>query len=295
VALVTGSGRGLGRAYALALAKLGCPVVVNSPPRPGGASATAVADAITAAGGKATAHVGSTSDADGARAAVDATIAAFGRIDILVINAGIILNKPFLETTQDDLDTMLAVHFGGPFAAVQRAYAFMLKQGFGRIVLTGTGSASFGLENQSAYASAKAAMVGLCNVLKLETRSADVLVNVVLPVAPPLGRTPATARIAAMFGPTGNRLDPSWVAPLICLLASDACPGTGGVYSAVGGRYARVFTAVSRGWTAKGDEPPSLEEIAAHTDEILNESGYLVPRSIIGEIEAAADTLRGDG
>jgi len=68
-----------------------------------------------------------------------------------------------------------------------------------------------------------------------------------------------------------------------------------GVYSAVGGRYARVFTAVSRGWTAKGDEPPSLEEIAAHTDEILNESGYLVPRSIIGEIEAAADTLRGDG
>jgi beta-lactamase class A len=108
VALVTGSGRGLGRAYALALARLGCSVVVNSPPRPGGASAPAVAEEIEAAGGIAAAHVGSVADAEGARAAVDAALAAFGRLDVLVVNAGVVVNKPFLETTEDDLEAMIA-------------------------------------------------------------------------------------------------------------------------------------------------------------------------------------------
>jgi NAD(P)-dependent dehydrogenase (short-subunit alcohol dehydrogenase family) len=288
VALVTGAGRGLGRAYALALARLGCAVVVNSPPREDGASALAVVEEIAATGGRAVPFIGSAADPADAKAAVEAAIAAFGKIDILVINAGVVLNKPFLETTGADLQRMIEVHLTGPFAAVQRAFAPMSAQGWGRIVLTGTGSAAFGLENQSAYASAKASLTGLCNVLKLEASDTGVLVNVVLPVAPPPGRTPASLRIGEMLGARVGRLQPDWVAPLVCLLASDACPGTGGVYSAVGGRYARVFTAVSRGWTAPGREPPSLRDIGDHLDAILDERSYHLPDSILEEIEIAA-------
>jgi NAD(P)-dependent dehydrogenase (short-subunit alcohol dehydrogenase family) len=272
----------------LALARLGFAVVVNSRPRLGPASADDVVSEIRALGGQATAYVGSVAEAAGARAAIEYSLAAFGRLDALVINAGTVLNKPFHQTTDDDLREMLDIHLGGPFAAVQQALPSMRTNGWGRIVLTGSGSAAFGLENQSAYASAKAAMVGLCNVLKRETLDADIMINVVLPVAPPLGRTPASKRIAEMFGDQVDRLDPAWVAPLVCLLSSEACPGTGGVYSAVGGRYARVFTAVGQGWRAPGREPPGLTEMAAQIDAIMDQSNYQIPASILQEIESVA-------
>lgn len=287
VALVTGSGRGLGRAYALALASSGFSVVVNSPSRPEGASALAVAEEIRSFGGGVHVHVGDVSSAAGGRAAVEATVAAFGRIDVLVSNAGVVLNKPFADTTEGDLRQMVAVHLAGPFATAQAAYGEMQERGWGRIVLTGTGSAAFGLENQAAYASAKAAMIGLCRVLALEG-DPRVLMNVVLPVAPPLGRTPASARIQELFGSRSNRLAPEWVAPLVCLLAGDACPGTGGVYSAVAGRYARVFTAVARGWQATGERPPHPDELAANIDAILDTASCSVPGSILDEIAEVA-------
>lgn len=288
VALVTGSGRGLGRAYALALAQLGHAVVVNSPPRPEGASAPAVAQAIRATGGDAIAHVGSVdNDADGV-AAVEAALKAFGRCDVLVANAGVILNKPFAATTGADLEAMLGVHLRGPFGAARRAVTEMRRRGYGRVVLTGTGSAAFGLEDQTAYASAKGALAVLAKVLALELRGEDVLVNVVLPVAPPAGRTPATARIRALFGDREHRLEPEWVAPLVCLLAGDACPGSGGVYSAVAGRYARVVTALGGGWQADGAEPPTADEMAAHATAISDDRAGFAPTSILDEIEQAA-------
>ena len=288
VALVTGAGRGLGRAYARSLARLNCALVVNSRPRENGASAQLVADEIVAAGGRAVAHSGSAATVEGAAGAVDAALHAFGRLDILVLNAGVVLNRPFPETTEADLQAMLDVHLLGPFAAIQRALPSMLDQGWGRIVLTGSGSASFGLENQSAYASAKAASIGLCNVLKIEAADSGVLVNAVLPVAPPAGRTPASVRIAEAFGSCAVRLAPDWVAPLVCLLASHHCPGTGGVYSAVAGRYGRVFTAVGEGWTAPGTEPPSLVEMAGHLESIVSERRWSIPTSILDEIEGVA-------
>lgn len=290
VALVTGAGRGLGRAYALALARLGCRVAVNSPPREGAATACAVVDEIRAFGGKATAFIGSVASEDGARAAVDATVDAYGGIDILIGNAGLVVNKPFLETSAADLAAMLDVHLVGPFAAAQRALPFMQERGWGRIVLTGSGSAAFGLENQAAYASAKAAIVGLCNVLKVEQAGAPIFANVVLPVAPPAGRTPASRQIAEMFADRPERLGPDWVAPLVCLLASDACPGAGGVYSAVAGRYARVFTALNHGWLADGAQPPTLAEIGDHVREIADiiDGGYGTPGSIMDEIRMVA-------
>ena len=287
-ALVTGSGRGLGRAYALELARRGHAVMVNSPPRPDGATAEAVAQLIGAEGGEAAVHVGSVADEAGANAAVDAALHAFGALDVLVLNAGVVVNRPFLETTGADLEAMLGVHLRGPFAAARRAYGPMHERGFGRIVLTGSGSAAFGLQGQSAYASAKGAVAALAAVLALEADGADVLVNVVLPVAPPPGRTPATAQIQALLGDRAHRLDPEWVTPLVCLLAGDACPGTGGVYSAVAGRYARVVTAVARGWHAPGSVPPSAEELAAHLDAIVDGRPHLVPGSILEEIEDAA-------
>jgi NAD(P)-dependent dehydrogenase (short-subunit alcohol dehydrogenase family) len=288
VALVTGAGRGLGRAYALALARLGCSVVVNSRPRADRPTSHSVVEEIAAAGGRATAHVGCAATVEGARQAVDAALQAYGRLDILVLNAGSVLNRPFLETDVDDLRAMLDVHLVGPFACIQRAIPAMRDQGWGRIILTGSGSATFGLENQAAYGSAKAAIIGLCNVLRLEEPVSELMVNVVLPVAPPPGRTPATARVAELLGPYSSRLAPEWVAPLVCLLASPACPGTGGVYSAVAGRYARIFTTVGQGWTATGAAPPSLAQITRHLPSILCEEQHSIPGSILEEIEAVA-------
>lgn len=292
VALVTGSGRGLGRAYARALAGLGCSVMLNSPHRPEGATALAVAAEIKAAGGAAEVYVGSAADAISAVAAVDATVAAFGRIDILVSNAGTVVFRPFLQTSAADLEAMLAVHLAGPFAAVQHAYPKMAAQGRGRIVLTGTGSAAFGFKDQSVYAAAKAAIVGFSNVLKVEMPGDAVKINVVLPVALHQ-RHELIANLFDQFEPCTDRLDAAWVAPLICLLASDACPGTGGVYSAVAGRYARVFTAVTEGWEASGMAPPTLKEMAAHCDEILDGRRFDVPTSLYEEIGIVADRLRG--
>jgi NAD(P)-dependent dehydrogenase (short-subunit alcohol dehydrogenase family) len=291
VALVTGSGRGLGRAYASALARDGHAVVVNSPPRPEGASADAVARELRAAGGEVVAHIGSVADEAGGQAAVDAAVAAFGKLDVLVCNAGVIVNQPFTETSVADLDAMLGVHLRGPFAAVRHAYHGMRERGFGRIVLTGSGSAAFGLQGQAAYASAKGAITALCRVLGLEGGDEDVLVNVVLPVAPPAGRTPATAWIRSLYGERADRLDPEWVAPLVCLLAGDSCPGSGGVYSAVAGRYARVVTAVGPGWQAEGPEPPSTAELAANAAAIADATPHFTPGSILEEIEAAARAL----
>jgi NAD(P)-dependent dehydrogenase (short-subunit alcohol dehydrogenase family) len=275
----------------MALARLGYAVVVNSPPRPEGPSAERVAEEIRAAGGAVAVHIGSVADEAGGVAAVEAAIDAFGALDVLVANAGLILNKPFSETTGHDLEAMLGVHLVGPFAAVRRAYGGMCERGFGRIVLTGSGSATFGLAGQSAYACAKGAITALANVLALETTTDNVFVNVILPVAPPVGRTPATARIQARFGEHAQRLEPEWVAPLACLLAGEECPGTGGVYSAVAGRYARVFTAIGPGWRAGGSEPPAAAELAANLDAIVDQSGYLVPRSILEEIEGAAERV----
>jgi NAD(P)-dependent dehydrogenase (short-subunit alcohol dehydrogenase family) len=287
-ALVTGSGRGLGRAYALELARRGHAVVVNSPPRPEGASADAVARLIRDQGGEAVVHAGSIVDEASGEAAVDAAIDAFGRLDVLVLNAGTVINKPFAQTGEADLDAMLGVHLRGPFAAARRACGPMRERGFGRIVLTGSGSAAFGLEGQAAYASAKGAVSALAAVLALELDGGEVLINVVLPVAPPPGRTPATAQIRAAMGDRADRLDPEWVTPLVCLLAGDDCPGSGGVYSAAAGRYARVVTSVARGWRAPGPAPPSAEQLAAQLHLIVDGRSSWEPRSILEEIEDAA-------
>jgi NAD(P)-dependent dehydrogenase (short-subunit alcohol dehydrogenase family) len=285
VVLVTGSGQGIGRASALALARQGYAVVANSLARPEGATAQAVIDEIRAAGGEGFVYAGSVAEPAGAVAAVEAALGAYGRLDALVAGAGTSPTSPFAETTVAELDEQLAVHVRGVFALVRHAVAHMRERRYGRIVLMGSGVGMYGRPGKSAYGTAKAALVGLCKVVALETAGDGVTVNVVLPVAPKWGRTPGASVLPELLGPRATRLGPEWVAPLVGYLAGEACTSTGGIYSALAGRYARVFTAAAPGWEAPGAEPPTPGELGAMLDRICDERGYVEPRWVQDEYE----------
>jgi NAD(P)-dependent dehydrogenase (short-subunit alcohol dehydrogenase family) len=290
VVIVTGSGRGLGRAYALDFARLGAAVVVNSrpPPTPGEpSSASLVAAEITAAGGQAFGHTGSVADPAGAAGIVDAALDRFGRVDAVVNNAGTTHRADLADVTPEDLDAQVASHVIGAILVCKRVFEAMRAAGYGRVVLTGSHAAMFGRSQAAAYAPAMASVVGISNALAIEGEPHGILVNTVLPVA--ATRTPAQSwairespeAIAAK--PFSHRLTVEFVAPLVTFLASDACTATKGMYAAVGGRYMRVFTGVTRGWCRGDDLPPSPDEIAEHWDDIRDERGSRVAATTLEE------------
>src|ERR1700722_11628661 len=192
VAIVTGAGNGLGRDYALNLARRGASVVVNDlggGPLGGGAShevADAVVDQIRASGGSAVASYDSVSSQSGGRAIAQTALEAFGRIDILINNAGIVRTGLFANLKSADLDAMLATHLYGAVYVTQPCFDVMKQNRYGRIVFTSSGAASFGVSGFSAYSAAKAALIGLMNVVAIEGAPHGILSNALLPGA--LGR-----------------------------------------------------------------------------------------------------------
>ena len=284
VAVVTGSGRGLGRAYALGLARRGAAVVLNSrPPTIPGApsSAEMVAAEITGAGGQALACAGSVAEPSVAEGIVQATLERFGRLDAVVNNAGTTHRADLAQVTVEDLEAQIASHLIGTVLVCKHAFAVMRSAGYGRVVMTGSHVAMFGRGQSAAYAPAMAGMVGAANSLAIEGGEHGVLVNLVLPVA--ATRTPEESwavrespeAIAAK--PFSARLTAEFVEPLVTYLASEACTTTKGMYAAVGGRYMRVFTGVTPGWFAGEDRPPSADDIAREWDLIRDEAGYRIP------------------
>jgi NAD(P)-dependent dehydrogenase (short-subunit alcohol dehydrogenase family) len=266
VAIVTGAGGGLGRAHALALAARGAKVVVNdlggALDGSGGSSqaALAVVAEIEAAGGEAMANGASVTDDAGVASMVAETLARWGRIDILIANAGILRDRSFAKMTLEDFQTVLDVHVLGAFKTAKAVWPVMQGQGYGRIVLTTSSSGLYGNFGQANYGAAKTALVGLMQVLKIEGQKTDIRVNAVAPVA-------ATRMTEALMPPAMLQvLRPELVTPGVVYLASEDAPN-GAILAAGAGGFAliRIFEtegvhlgdatpeAVRDAWTAISD------------------------------------------
>ncbi len=280
VAVVTGAGGGLGRAYALLLASRGASVVVNDlgGSLHGDGSGTNAADTvvqeITSTGGVAVADYNSVAEPEGGAAIIERAVDAFGRIDILISNAGILRDRTLLNMDVDDLRSVISVHLDGAFYVIKPAFRVMKEQQYGRIVLTSSGSGIFGNFGQTNYAAAKAGLVGLMNALKLEGAKYDVLVNAVAPIA-------HTRMTEEILGDMANKFDPASVAPAVAYLASEENQHTGELWSVGGGSVSRVFTGLCEGYFKHPDHegPLTVEDVAEHVDDVRLEDGYIVPFS----------------
>jgi NAD(P)-dependent dehydrogenase (short-subunit alcohol dehydrogenase family) len=277
VAVITGAGRGIGRAYALLLASRGARVVVNDL---GGSIqglgsdagvAAAVAAEIAAAGGSAIADQNDVAAPSGAQALIDAAVDNFGRLDILVNNAGIIRWAGLPDADLENLERHIAVHLLGSFNTTRAAWLHMVEQGYGRIVMT-TSSGIFGLPKNLSYAAAKGGVIGLTRSIATMSEAHGIKINLVAPAA-----------MTRMAGPdadpddTSSPMAPVQVAPLVAFLAHEACPVNGELYAAGAGRFARIFIASTPGYV--GPEA-TVEDVAEHWDEINREQGYVVPRDL---------------
>jgi NAD(P)-dependent dehydrogenase (short-subunit alcohol dehydrogenase family)/acyl dehydratase/putative sterol carrier protein len=262
VAIVTGGGGGLGRVYAIELARRGAQVVVNDlggAPDGSGAStrpADAVVQEIVEAGGQAVANYDSVATVEGGERIVQAALDCFGKVDILINNAGILRDKSFAKMTPQMWDAVLAVHLQGAYNVTRPAFIAMRQAKYGRIVMTTSAAGLFGNFGQTNYGAAKMGLVGLMNTLKLEGTKYDVKVNTVAPIA-------ATRLTQGILSPDlFDKLKPEFVAPLVLYLCSEAYAESGLILNAGSGFFSRSAV-VSGPGTLLGDgqKVPTVEEI----------------------------------
>jgi len=276
VALIIGAAGGVGAEYARALAERGARVVINdlggTVDGQGGSAAAAevAAELIRGAGGMAIADVNSVASEGGATAAVQTALDAYGRIDIVVNNAGILRDSSFPKMTTAALDTVLDVHLRGAFWVTQAAWKYMREAQYGRIVNTTSNAGLLGNFGQANYGAAKMGLVGLTKVLAREGAKNNIKVNAVAPMA----RTRMTEE---MLGEIGAQLDPSLVAPLVVFLAHRDNPVSGEVYSAGAGVVNRFFIGATRGIYS---ENLSAELVRDEFEQINDEANYQVYSSV---------------
>jgi NAD(P)-dependent dehydrogenase (short-subunit alcohol dehydrogenase family) len=291
VAVVTGAGRGIGRAHALLLAARGASVVVNDlggSMTGGGADAGPaddVVDEITAAGGMAMADAHDVATERGAGALVATALGSFGRIDVVVNNAGIIRWADFPDADAENVESPLAVHVLGSFHTARAAWPHFVDQGYGRVVNT-TSSGMFGLPNNVGYATAKAGVVGVTRSTATAGAPHGIKCNLVAPAA-----FTRMAGAAADDSPMATTMAPELVAPMVAFLAHEDCPVTGEIYSAGAGRFARIFIAQAEGYL-DDTGAPTVEDVAAHWAEINDESTYTVPADLMAWSAAYMAHLR---
>jgi NAD(P)-dependent dehydrogenase (short-subunit alcohol dehydrogenase family) len=282
VAVITGAGRGLGRAYALLLASRGAKIIVNDP----GSSlkgegvdadpAQEVVKEIRTAGGEAAACTESVATREGGKAIIDAALDHFGRIDILIHNAGAVRRAPLGEMAYEDFDFILDVHLRGAFHVLRPAFPLMCKARYGRIVLTSSIAGLYGNHKTANYSVAKSGTVGLSNVAALEGAEHNVKSNVILPAA-------VTRMSEGIDTSAFPSMPPEMVAPAVGWLAHESCPITGKMLISAAGRVAMAYVAETRGvyrpaW--------SIEDIASHRDAVCDtETSVIFPAVPSGQLD----------
>jgi NAD(P)-dependent dehydrogenase (short-subunit alcohol dehydrogenase family) len=289
VAIITGAGGGLGRSHALELARRGAQILVNDPGSAldgSGSSrfaADRVVDEITALGGVAAPNHESVATAQGGRAIVQAALDAFGRVDVLVNNAGILRDKAFHHMNETMIDAVIDVHLKGALYVSQPAFRAMREQGYGRIVNTTSASGLFGNFGQANYGAAKAGLAGLTRVLAIEGAGHGIKVNAIAPIA-------STRMTQDVLGDLAAKLSPESVSPLVAYLAHEECSVSGHVYSVAGGRIARIFVAETDGVVLP---EVSAEAIRAHLYLIDQQDveGCHQPSSLEDEMAIVAKAL----
>jgi NAD(P)-dependent dehydrogenase (short-subunit alcohol dehydrogenase family) len=280
VAIITGSGGGLGRQHALMMASRGALIVVNDL---GGAvdgtgsdkgAAERVVDEIKALGGEAVADTNSVASPEGGAAIVQTALDAFGRVDIVVNNAGILRDKAFHNMTPDLWSAVIDVHLNGAYNVTSAAWPHLRAQGYGRVVCTASGAGIFGNFGQANYGAAKMGLVGFTRVLAVEGAKHNIKANVIAPVA-------YTRMTEDILGPIGHKLDPKFVSPIVTYLAHESCEPTGRIFSVAGGRVAEVFIAEGPGYVDPGLTPESL---VANWHAVTARDTYDVPTQMNDEI-----------
>jgi NAD(P)-dependent dehydrogenase (short-subunit alcohol dehydrogenase family) len=290
VAIITGAGGGLGKCYALELGRRGAKVVVNdlggNPDGTGGAASPADATVaeIKAAGGEAVANYDSVATPEGGEAITQAALDAFGTVDIVINNAGILRDKSFVNLAVTDLQAVIDVHLLGAFYVTQPAFRVMKEKGYGRLLFTASAAGIFGNFGQTNYGAAKMGLVGLSNVLAVEGAKAGITSNVIAPIA-------KSRLTLELLGPLADAVEPELVMPLSLYLVSQACELTHEIFSVGGGKFSRVFVGESPGWFAGKGVTPSVEDIADHIGEIRAEEGYTVPGNANDDIRLLLKAL----
>jgi NAD(P)-dependent dehydrogenase (short-subunit alcohol dehydrogenase family) len=272
VAIVTGAGAGLGRTYAIDLARRGAKVVVNDlgGARDGsgkGSSTPAdiVVEEIKAAGGEAVANYDNVATVEGGENITKTAMDAFGKVDIVVNNAGILRDKSFLKMDPENWDIVVAVHLRGPYCVTRPAFKVMRENGYGRIVLTTSASGIYGNFGQTNYAAAKTAMLGLMNVLGLEGAKYNIMTNTIAPSA--------ASRLTADVVPPEmlERMKPEFVTPIVTYMCSEQCQSSGAIYNAGLGIFSKAQLMTSAPvLVGDGANPPSAEDILKKIDQINN-------------------------
>ncbi|MCV7258642.1 SDR family oxidoreductase [Mycobacterium shimoidei] len=268
VVIVTGAGGGLGREYALTLAREGASVVVNDlgGARDGTGAGHAMADKVVSeikdAGGRAVANYDSVADQDGAANIVKTALDEFGKLDGVVSNAGILRDGTFHKMTFENWDAVLKVHLYGGYNVIRAAWPHFREQSFGRVVVATSTSGLFGNFGQANYSAAKLGLVGLINTLAQEGAKYNIHANALAPIA-------ATRMTQDILPPeVFEKLTPEFVAPVVAYLCTEESDDTGSVFIVGGGKVQRAALFQNEGVTFK--EPPSVEDIAANWSKITD-------------------------
>jgi NAD(P)-dependent dehydrogenase (short-subunit alcohol dehydrogenase family) len=306
VAVITGAGGGLGREYALLLASRGARVVVNDI---GGSvtgdgsnseAAQSVADEIRQHGGQAVADIHSVTSPEGGQAIIDTALSSWGRVDIVINNAGIVRDAPFEDMTAEQFEPLLDVHLRGAFHVTRPAWKVMQKQGYGRILNTTSAAGILGAPGMSNYGSAKTGLIGFTRVLAAEGAERNIKVNAVAPIAFTRMLThsidgaeqPADAESQAVLDDLVNqylkKLDPGLVAPVVAFLTHRDCPVTGEVYTVGAGHVSRFFIGRTKGFY---NPELSIEDVRDQLDAIRDETGYTVPGGPADEMSELFATI----
>jgi NAD(P)-dependent dehydrogenase (short-subunit alcohol dehydrogenase family) len=295
VAVVTGAGRGLGRSHAGLLASPGAMVVVNdlgvTPAGEGRDSSPAeqLAQEIMSEGGSATANSDDICTTNEARAIVDCALAEFGRLDIVVNNAGIFSDKPFVSMPAEDMRRQFDVNVVGAFNVSQAAWPHLAESGHGRVILTSSATL-FGSAPVVSYSTSKAAVFGLTRSLAEVGRPDGILVNAIAPFARTrLSSTPEFRARAgqphAVSAAPESRLSPESVSPMVALLAHESFTASGEVFGVGRGRFARLLVGETRGYIHPGADPVAPEDVQDHLCEISEVDGWAEPTSIGAYLE----------